>query len=877
MSANPQTIIPAHGGINLAELSPLLKLGEGDKNTSTSLQEAFKERFQHYKSLEQSTWDEMYRSGEEVALFLQGKQYLMPNRLVPGGWVPYKISGRQNEQEKRALSVMQYHCSGNLEKWLSSNPDILITPGVESDEAYESAQAAKIIVNHYEKKFFANKARLQIEECLEGLTFGSYIWRLGFDQGLKSLTAYREIFENRTVKLGPGWGKCGDCGNEGGYEDFIHVEGEGISLCPKCHSEALVIAPATADMPSLVNRVPVEMGDFTIGLVPFSQCKWDLRVHADESSWLIIRKRTTNSAVRQILGNIRLPEGGASDVGLDITDRLAYSGQAQVGYTGSHERPTLYKEPATIEEFWMSPDEYGDIILQRQADTVSGQSIPSGVRLGERFKGKSICVLGLNEMSAILGIFVEDHRDYIVQGKWYAKKGTGAGRGLQDLTEVQKVFNSDHQKIHTYLRSVSTPSMLVASDVLGEEGKGRYIGTPGMNIPIPFHMLAEGVTMDQLVRPAFQPQSVPAQFFEFTYNRLGEFAQFASHFLPFTGGIPGVDNSTATGANITQAATDALYTPPLSVKGEVRQLIFEKLIKQYPQRFPVDREFPLGGKHSAHTGKYLVKANLCTDLTYQVVRDSWLPRNSFRKQQSYAGFFAMFGGVMGYLQARKADPERVDDVVRAFDLELESEERNVAHSLCFRRVRQMQAQANLVADPLMLVGVQMVPDPAGQPEGQFAVTGQGAIQPPISRAEPAHEVKRQWLMEWLDSDTGLTAGPVMRQAVELLIVLHTQFAGQQASMLAMQQGAVQMAGQAPIVEAQRQQQAAQFEQGLAQQEQGMEMEATRAIGEQAVRDAELEAEATKHAIKNDAMAEKIGLKMAEREHRTMVGKIQEQR
>lgn len=877
MSASPLTLLPAHNGVNLADVKPLLQIGEGDKKPSSTLTDAIKERFQHYHKQEDPTWREMISAGEEVALFMQGKQFLMPNRFIPGAWLPYKVNPNSaSETERRALSMMQYHTSGNLEKWLNSNPDVRVRPGVESDDAHEASEGARVVVDHYENKFYG--ARVTIAECLEGLTFGSYIWRLRIDPDLKSVTAYRQIFENREVRVGKGWGKCGDCPREGSSEDFKREE-DGTYSCT-CGGEAVVIEPASDEVPSLARTEEVELGDFRLDLQSFAQCRWDLRYHADESPWLIIRRKTTLSAIRQLLGNIKLPEGAGSDFGLDVVDRLAYSGQARAGHSQSSERKSLYKDPATVEEFWMSADEYGDITLSSETETISGQRIPKDVPLGELTKGKSICVLGLNEMTTILGIFLEDHRDYIVQGKWYAKTGTGAGRGLQDLTEVQKVQNSDHQKIHTYLRSVGTPAMLVVGEALGEEANSGYINMPGQNINISASKIAEGLTLDQLVRPAFQPPSVPSQLFEFTYNRLSEYAQFASHFMPFTGGLPGVDNKTATGANITQAATNALYTPVLSVKGEIRRLIAEKLIKLYPKYFPIERYFPMGGKYQGHSGKWLKGASLKTDLLFEVVADSWNPRNSYIKRQDYMGFVSLFGGVQGWLDARQADPERVADMERTFDLELDSETRNVASSLCFRRVRQMQQAASLIQDPMMLVGVQQgtqVDPQTGQevPTSELQITGQGAIQPPVSRAEPAHSIKRQWLMEWLDSDPGLESPPHLRQAVELLIMLHTQLEGQHASLIAGQQGAVQVAGQAPGAMAQQELQAAQGQQALEHQQQQLALKAQEAIGSQMVTEADLENKATEEAIKNESKAEQAAIKRTDREHQLMVRQAQE--
>jgi hypothetical protein len=876
MSASPLTLLPARPGANLAPIRPLLKLGEGEKNTADTFEAAVRERYAHYLELEKETWKEMVDAGEEVANFIAGKQFLMPNPF-PGGraWIPYAVRGRGTDNERRALSIFQYHTSGNLEKWLNSNPDIVVRPGVEADDAREAAEAAKIVVDHYENKFY--EARITQAECLEGLTFGSYLWRLRVDPTLKSVTAYRQIFENREVKIGEGWGKCGDCRMEGNEEEF-EDRGEGEYGCRKCGGDAVVVPVASeSEMPSFDRKEAVELGDFRLDLVPFPSCHWDLRFHADESPWLIIRRRTTTAALRQLLGNVRLPEGdGGTD--LDVLDRLANAGQARAGHSGQGQK-SHYKDAATVDEWWASPDEYGDIILLKDAETVSGHTVKANVPLGEQFGGR-VCFLGLNRMTTLLGVYAEDHQAHVVQGKWYAKAGTGAGRGLQDLTEVQKVFNSDHQKTHNYLRSVATPAMLVASEVLGEEGKSRYIGTPGENIPVSMSKLAEGVSLDQLVRPAFQATGVPAQFFEFTYNRLGEFAQFASHFLPFTSGMPGVDNKTATGANITQAATNALYTPVLSVKGEVRKLVAEKLIKLYPKHFPIERYFPLGGKHSKHSGKWLSGANLDTDLVFEVVTDSWLPRNSYTKQQNYGAALQIFGGMQGWLEARKADPVRTADIERAFDLEVESEPKNVAESLCFRRVRQMQQAASLIQDPLMLVGVQpgtQVDPASGQemPTGQLVVTGQGAIQPPVSQAEPAHDVKRQWLMEYLDSDDGLEAPPHLRQAVEVLIMLHTQFATQQSSYLAGAAGVVQVAGQQPQLQAQQEMQAQQAQAQLAQREEEMGLQTMEAMGAQAAAESELETEAAREGLKAESAREQAMVKAVDREHGLAVRREQE--
>lgn len=256
----------------------------------------------------------------------------------------------------------------------------------------------------------------------------------------------------------------------------------------------------------------------------------------------------------------------------------------------------------------------------------------------------------------------------------------------------------------------------------------------------------------------------------------------------------------------------------------------------------------MGGKYGSHSGKYLSGANLNTDLIFEVVQDSWNPRNSYTKRQDYMAFgqtAAALAAIPEYMT-----PDRMASLERTFDLDEESEARNVAESLCFRRVRMMQAQVQVVQDPMMLVGVQPATqvDPAsGQmmPTGQLVITGQGVIQPPISQAEPAHSVKRQWLMEWLDADDGQDAPMNLRAAVELLIKLHTDLDGQQGKILATQQGEVQLAGQQPQMQAQQEAQAAQGQAQMEQQAQGLALKGVEALGSHVANQADLQTQADK--------------------------------
>lgn len=769
---------------NFAPTAPLLQLGRDQPNVQNYLWDAFKERFTHCNGLNTAIWNDMYDSGEMVGNFIVGRQFYTPNPMSPGRFLPYNPPNTNSQ--KRAMNITQFYVSNCLWKWCLSNPDIRVNPGVDTDEAEESAVAAGIIVDHYEGEFF--KPTEVIAEALQGICWGSYIWRLFPDTRKPLGHALREVFENRTIEAGDGYGHCTDCDFEGTASQFQQVQspdGTTSGICPECEASAYLEQPK-GEVPTVVDQHKVPVFDLSAKLVPFTNAKWDLRFNATDSPYLIIRERTNMGEIKAMFGDVRIPAASStstsdSDRGLDIAERMAYIGQPQAGYAKSDARPTLFKTPVTIEEHWMAPEFYADITLKSDTETVCGQAIPKG-RLVETFPN-GLLVQGLNEMSVIIGVYPERHGPYVTQGSWYSRPMSGAGRGLQDLVEVQKRFNADDSQIHNYLRATSTPAMLVVEGALGEEDRAMYAGMPGENIPVVMDNLPEGMKPTDLIQPAFTPAAVSGQMFEYTYNRLNQCAQLVSHITDFSSGLPGVNNKTATGARITQANSNALFTAPLQIKAEVRKDIMRKTVELYRTHVPIARFFPLKGKYGRLQGKMLAGANICKDLVFDVVPDSEIPKNAEIARDDYTAFYLAFGGYEAYAMAKKDDPDMVKDVEHAFGIRTRAESYSVVASLCLKRVKQMAQFAELATEPQQLLL---------------------AIQPAVDPLEDQMEDKIKWLRNWLDTDAGLESPPLLRAAVGELIKLQFMFASQVQTAMAGAMGMAQAATEAPTMAAEAQ-------------------------------------------------------------------------
>lgn len=775
---NRPPVLPEHttaGGAeaNFAPLQPLLALQRGNTKQESTLQGALKERFKHHYTLEKKTWNEMNAAGYQVANFIEGRQLLRPNPFLTGQWLPYSPQS-SDADTKRALNFVRFYTSNELWKWQLSNPDVIATQGVDTEAARESAASADIIIEHYERQFFG--PFITIQEALQGLCWGTYIWDIRYDDSKHSITALKPIFAPQQISMPEmGFGTCGFCGFQGPATAFPNPAGP-ISPCPQCGEMAVVDTPS-GEVPSLVGTEPVQLGDLTAKLRPFPECRWDIRHKAEDSSWFMHLQRTSLTAVRRLIGPIKL--GGnsteTSDVGLDIMDKLPWMGQSGGGKASTdNRRRNLYEEPVTVVEYSLGPDDIADIIIKAPEQTINGQEIPAG-RLVDFFPN-GFTVQGLNGLAVITGIYGEHHSSSIVSGVWHAKAVSGTGQGLNDLIEVQKRFNADDSLVHTFMRANSTPAMLVRSEALGEEDRAQYLATPEMNIPVTAQNLPENVRLEDLVRPAYQPMSVPATTFQYIYERLNDFAQLTSHITDFSGGLPNVDNRTATGAQITQANSNALFTPILQIKGEVRQRIASIVLDLYRKHFPVERYFPLQGRYGRQQGMYLSGANLSTDIRLEVVKDSELPKNSYTKREDYATFLQLVGGIQGYKAARDADPEFTVELERAFNFPMRAETYNQIASLCQQRLMQMKTVADIVPDPMLTLM---------------------SIQPPIAPEELGQELCAKWLAEWLSDDEGQRANPVLRAAVQLLIQLQFQNAMQMAGAIAMGMGAVQAAGAVP--------------------------------------------------------------------------------
>ena len=760
--ATPQANL---ANLNRAPLAPLLKLRDGTtKSPQHPIQKAIQERFSHFHRQDSATWDEMFRVAQMTALYCQGDQ--IP-RLGPftGTWGTVPLN-RAGNSTKRAINLLRIFVSSLLTKWGQSTPDIIVRPGRNLDQCVSAAKAGKAIVDYYERQFY--DPWFSEQECLLAQQCGTYINRIRYDDTKESMSVMADIFEQKQVSIGQGFAVCGECG-EGGAVG---------SECPKCGRPMNEIVPQSQGMlPSVTGQQKHTLGDLVCEQLPFYGCRWDLNKRAENSSWFIYRRRVPLGSITKVLGNVKIPDGVQTerDIGLDIIQSLAYSGQPVSGRGwGQNYREDLYKDKVTFDEMWLSPDDYADVMIKDSEQTVSGEPLPGG-KLIDIFPDGLVAV-GLNGMSVLLDLRAEKHKDHIVSGVWHMKSMSGAGQGITDATEVQKRFNTFDNQTIAYWSSLGTPAVLYNS-AIGLADKAQYLGKPLTNIPIDMRTLPETAKLSDMIHQ-FQPGSVPAQMVQYTQEFLFKAFQFTTLATDFASGAPGIteQNTTATAANIDQSNADAINQPIFQVKGQVRKRGAEIVIEQFRKHFPLPRYFALSGRYGQQQGIELSSADIKADLIFEVAKNSELPKGPYQLKQNLMGVMEVFGGVQGLLQAKQAAPRETNEILQAWDVDLETDSFDDVAELCRKRLDQMKKGVEMGAQsPVDII--------------QF-------VQPPISAVEPNQAQKGKWFAEWLDTDEGQESPMPLRATAELIAQGQVTAEMMQQAQLALGAGAVEAAGQA---------------------------------------------------------------------------------
>jgi len=769
------SVATARSGENYAPAKPLfdvIKSRQYDpKRPVSKLEAGIKNLYAAYMNHEKQAWNEMVGMAQLVSLFRKGNQLLQRRPFgAPGYYVRPLTDNDDTTMRQTALNIMGFFTQACESKIIASNPNVNMRPGDDTPEAIAAAQACRPVVDYYETEWYT--VPFSRREAIRFLTDGTVVHQARWNPYLGGYVASGREVTHEDVTLDAGGASCLDCGVEGGSDDF---QGQYAPECPECGSPAVdVREPITKSLARIGMGQSKPIGEPELVSSSFMSWRWDLTKDLEHSSWAIKRQYISQGAIKLMLGDVVIPDSQSSEqYGLDVLYALAYSGQAFAGtsYASQYANTSLIDKKPTMAEFWISPEDQA-MIDTEGGETICGQTLPKG-KLSDFFGGKPICVVGLNDMALIVGMYAnESHQDEVVTAQWFMDADSGAGRGMEDTTAVQRRINAVDGQIYQGLATTATPAVITDMSLLKED-QGRYLFAPGHNIDISLALLPPNMKLSDAFYVG-NPGVISQQFVQYK-EQLREVAQITSLVTEFTNGLIGVDNRTATGAQITAQLANSLYGPMLASKGQMRVEIAKKIVCLVSAHAVAGRYYP--GKGSAR-GRMVDAKDLKGRVVFELVQNSELPTTPFSQQTDVRVFFESFGGSQFAAQLKATDPEFFRATAAPFNIDWGNDSDDEISTLCLKRLESMKL--NLTAgnnDPSVLVA---------------------QVTPPVSKIEPKHQEKANWWAMYLDLDAGQNAPMELREAIEGMYWTHINAETQKQIPQALNTGMIQAAAQAPM-------------------------------------------------------------------------------
>lgn len=801
-------------GANFAPVKPLLALteknGHNSPYASHYFADAIKAKYNELIKYKESTFREIINVGQMTALFIEGKQILDWNPYTQT-YAPRKLKNSDPNKIK-AVNLIQYYTTQWQAKWGSSNPDIVLSPLSNNDQDIARVRKANTVVNHLERKMY--DAWYNYHEGLMAQVFGWYGNRV---RVCNKNGAYfnKPLFGEKEVQIGKGWGKCHDCEYSGNEFNSVKVSNaSSMPLCPECGSTGVNYEPPISQLMRVVTgEERVKMPDIICEQLPFAACRWDPAYRAEDSSWFIYEQEIGMGTVRSILGDIRVPDGeSGNQIGLEVMRSLAQMGSPVGGRSGTGGTTTDSNKTAVVTEMYLSADDLYDIAIQGDEKTVGGDMLPKTDHASEAFPNGA-CAVMLNG-SLLVGLWPEHHSNSVTSGVYHMKPLSGTGRGIADALEIQKRFNREDSANVRHMESRARPATLHMAGAISPQDR-KLLGQPDVDIPVNVQNFPEIRSVRDVIAP-LQGEGIPGNVIQYTYQYLQDAMQRAMHTTGLGGANPsGVNNNTATYAELTAQTANDLFTPTLAIKADVRLKTAKKAFYLWVQNTPAPRflSFDAPSKSGAR-GMEVSGSDVDGEYEWSVVPGSELPSDKLSKRKDTAAFYSLFqGGATGYFQIKAQFPQEVAEMERIFDMDMSTDNYDDVGETCrtrFEMAKGLMAQAMQMREVAAIqYGVQM---PSIDP-----ITLMEAVKPTLLVTESHLQEKGLWFSNLLDTTEGQQMPDEERSLVDAFVKTFTQLAQGQAIGIQTMENEAQVASNAPIQQNQLEQQQIEATQGQQQE------------------------------------------------------------
>lgn len=811
---------------NLSPLSGVTQAIEDYSPQTIDFAKWIKTKTDSLERLHDKVWREQFLIASLIYLMVEGKQILSLNPRT-NGWVPMDLP-RRTDSPVYAYNQVGFFVNAIKARFAQSHPKIEWYPAKDTDEAAGAAKGARVVTDHYFRKYLTEQF-LQGEATLA--VAGNYARLIYYSDDTRGGYGKREV-TGTTEIAGESAYLCADCGRTGSTDEISgsmqgpaaspiavpQPDGSGIvsaqpdiasdvslslassgqtaappmqdmggaplppapAVCPGCGSPNVVTTEAPpVEAETVVGEEQYEVGDVVIESVPFFELRWDIATTLEESTWLRRKRRLRVDVLEATFPGLKIKTKGTDDTGLQQAENLRTSTYGSGGRRNQQSRAEE-GDFCDFTQWWLSRPLLANVVVESDVETISGVVIPAGTKLSDMFPD-GMYIADIDGLPGPVDVRNECHADMWVSGQFRQRAMTGLGIGIEDIIEPQRQLNLLLSLIYTSLRTVSNPATAFDERVFGNNVT-QYLGRPDVNIPFNTTNMPENYDIRQGL---FRMQGMPpsSQHYQSVQLMQQQMERASGVTNTSLGQSLGLDNRTATGAQIASANADTMTIPYLCLKAEVDRRTAVKVVKCFRKHCIDSRYLQIAGKRGEVTGMWLKAADLSDDLIAEVVPESYVPKTDFDRQQAFQQLMLMCGGPQGIQLLMKESPELFNQLTTSLGIDMGGDDYGDAVQLGRMRIEQMKANLPMVTQTIMMMPpTQVSLDPmTGQPvEVPIDPAQEGgqmlamSVQPPVDPFELGHEASIHYLRDFLSTDEGINADPMLRAAVGVMITQHIE-------------------------------------------------------------------------------------------------------
>lgn len=787
--------LPIYEGANYAPLRPLIELDErsltaGQDSPEGDLCDQLKNLFNELDKQNEVFFEALSETAYISAATVQGRSQWEFD-FYRGGLLTLRASDpKANPNRPQSFNKAQFQISRILESLSSSNPDFEPADMFKNWRHEEQVRKVKALVNHYEPLFWNHHFNLEQANSL--LMTGMAIEELVFNASAKKVPVYAEKWGVARVPVSEDGGMCFECGLEapseafsgGGSPEIAEIgaaarEGdqEAIELmgmepqlfapqCPQCGSFNVETYEAEeAEVPSIEGFERFDVGDFELHDLPAQRCRFDITVRPEDSSYFIDKQYFPSGKIKYVLGkDLDLPPA-SEDTCLEYLRRMASISPA-LYQERQHSYDVDLRRNTTLFKMSIGPEHTSQIMVPKgTGKSVSGEKLKEGKTLADCFEDGKCTIVGFGNGDVIYGIYGSGHGERISTSVFLSRPNSGAGRGIEDMVEIQKRYSRLDQQ-HLAAVDAANPGYLFVEGSI-DENHLRRMHHPSARTPVRFDLVRQLGDISRVARQ-MQPAQVSPQLFSYAAE-LEKMMQMTAHNITMSGSVFDARNDTATGARILEAAAQAIMIPILQSKAEMRRGTIKNLLRQYPKVFSeISRDYALKTGKNSFSGVSLKGDEIDPDIDLVIVANSQIPQNFYLRKVDYLGFLNAVAEAGGYQQLKETDPAMLQQIAGIFAVDIGDDAQSSVERICRKRLQDAVAKAPMIIAMIEEEAMQQEMAGGMQPESLDPEGGEqeiapdpmmmalmaivGSVEPPIRPEEASHQAKSEWFRDFVESE-----------------------------------------------------------------------------------------------------------------------------